>query len=110
MLPELIKEHNKQFGKLTAKPLDVHRSVDERELQKIAFLEHRKLSKNLTLQHQNVLYQIQTKTPNRMQRAQVDVIKRYQEPIRIEYQGKNLKIHHLARKPPMGGFPSSIRL
>ena len=91
ILPELIEEHNKQFGKAALKPKNVHKVAHKRDLQQIAFVEHRKLSKNLTLQYQNILYQIQTKTPNRIHRAQVDIIKRYQEPIRIEYQGINLK-------------------
>ena len=100
VLPRLIEKHNEQFGKAALKPQNVHKIVHTRDLQQIAFIEHRKLSKNLTLQYQNILYQIQTRTPNRMHRAQVDIVKRYQESIRIEYLGKNFKVYNLGREPP----------
>ena len=49
-----------------------------------------------------MLYQIQTKTPNRMRRSQVDIIKRYKEPMRIEYQGKNLEYTIWKESSPWG--------
>ncbi len=108
ILPELIEEHNKQFGKQALKPKNVHQIVNKKDLQNIAFVEQRKLSKNLTLQYQNVLYQIQTKTPNRMRYASVDIIQQHQEKIRIEYQGKNLKYEVWQESLPREALPQVL--
>ncbi|MCP5505909.1 MAG: ISNCY family transposase [Chlamydiales bacterium] len=92
-LPEFLEEINKKFGKEAANPEDAHRKLrKEDDLQRLfRRQEKRTLSKNLTMQHKGVLYQIETKTPNRMQHAKVTVYAKEGEPIEIEYNGVKLK-------------------
>ena len=92
-LPEFLKEMNEKFGKEAENPEDAHREVRKKEdLEKLfCRKEKRTLSKNLTMQHQGILYQIKTNTPNRMKHVKVDVYTREGEPIEIEYNGMKLK-------------------
>ncbi|NGX31228.1 MAG: hypothetical protein K940chlam8_00593 [Chlamydiae bacterium] len=101
-ISELIVKHNKQFGKRPFCDENKHRSLASSEIAHIAFQEKRKLSKNLTLQYQHVLYQIKTCLPNRMRNAEVDIIRRYKEPVRIEYLGKKLEYTTWVDSPPWG--------
>lgn len=91
-LPEFLEEMNQRFGKEPANPEDGHRVLRaEDDLKKIfARKDRRKLSKDLTFQHHGTLYLIETKTPNRMRHAQVEVIWREDEAIEVEYQGNRL--------------------
>ena len=91
-LPEFLKEMNLRFGIEAANPEDAHRSLRKRDdLDRIfARREARKLSKNLTFQHRGILYLIQTKTPNRLKHATVEVVCKGEE-IEVEYEGKRAK-------------------
>ena len=53
--------------------------------------ESRKLSKELTFQFHNTLYMLETKTPNRLRRATVEVFWREGEALEVEYNGEKLK-------------------
>lgn len=90
-LPEFLREMNLRFGIEAANPEDAHRPLRKRDdLDRIfARREARKLSKNLTFQHRGILYLIQTKTPNRLKHATVEVVCRGEE-IEVEYEGKKL--------------------
>jgi hypothetical protein len=92
-LPEFIKEMNKKFGKEPASEKDAHRPLRKQDvLEKIfAKRDKRKLSKNLTFQHQGTLYLIETQTPNRLRYAGVEILYREGKEIKVEYQGKELK-------------------
>jgi len=92
-LPQFLKKHNKRFRKAAANPEDAHRAMrKEDNLERIfARKDKRKLSKDLTFQHHGILYLIETKTPNRLRHAFVDVLWRGNQPIEVEYDGKKLK-------------------
>ena len=91
-LEEFIKEHNKQFGKTPADPRNGHRPLKATEnLQKIlSTQEQRTISKNLTIQYNNQIYQLETKTPNRLRYKKVTTIERPGKDLIIEYQGKEV--------------------
>jgi hypothetical protein len=91
-LPQFLNKINMKFGKAASNPEDAHRSLKkECNLKKLfARKETRKLSKDLTFQYKGVLYMLQTKTPNRMKHAIVDVLSTQGEPIEIYYNGNKL--------------------
>jgi hypothetical protein len=92
-LPTFLEEHNKHFGIDPANPEDAHRPLRKQDdLRKIfARKDQRKLSKDLTFQHQGTLYMVKTDTPNRLKHASIDIFERENEDIEIEYKGKKLK-------------------
>ena len=89
---EFIEAHNKQFGKLPADSRSGHRPLNAKDnLKKIlATRDERKISKNLTIQYNNQLYQLETNTPNRMRYKKVTTIERPGEELIIEYQGEEI--------------------
>ena len=91
-LPEFLEEMNRRFGKEPAEAQDAHRPLRTKDdLNRIyARQEPRKLSKNLTFQHQGILYQIQTKTAHRLRHGTVQVFWREGLPIEVEYKGTKL--------------------
>lgn len=91
-LPEFLKEMNLRFGIEPANPEDAHRPLRGKDDLDGMFAkrEVRKLSKNLTFQHRGTLYLIQTKTPNRLKHATIEVLYREGEEIEVEYKGKKL--------------------
>lgn len=91
-LPHFLEKHNKQFRKEAAKPEDAHRPLRKQDDLKRIFArkDKRKLSKDLTFQHQGILYMIETKTPNRLRHASVDVLWREKGSIEVEYDGIKL--------------------
>ena len=88
-LSEFIEEMNHRFEKEPFNSEDAHRPLrtDDNLKRIFARKDQRKLSKDLTFQHQGTLYPIQTKSPNRMRHAHVEVIWREGEAIEVEYQG-----------------------
>ncbi len=106
-LSGFLEKHNKRFRKEAASPENAHRPMrGQDDLQRIfARKEARKVSKDLTFQHRGVLYLLETKTPNRLRQASVDIFWRENEPIRVEYNGTELeyKIWEERRyeKPPV---------
>jgi len=92
-LPGFLEEINQRFGKEAANPEDAHRPLrGQDDLKRIfARRDQRKLSKDLTFQHHGILYLVQTKQPNRMRHACVDVLWRAGEEIEVMYQGVRLE-------------------
>lgn len=92
-LPEFLEMINKRFGKEAEDPEDAHRELRVKDnLERIfAKKETRKLSKNLTFQHKGILYMLETKTPNRLRHATIDIFSREGEAIKVEYKGTPLK-------------------
>jgi hypothetical protein len=92
-LPVFLKKYNRRFRKAAAHPENAHRAMrKEDDLDRIfARKDERKLSKDLTFQHHGILYLIETKTPNRLRHASVDVRWTENRPIEVEYEGKQLK-------------------
>jgi hypothetical protein len=106
-LPKFFEKYNKRFKKEAASSEDAHRPMRKQDdLERLyARKDKRKLSKDLTFQHHNALYLIETKTPNRMRYASVDVFWRGLKPIQVEYEGKILKYtkweERIYEKPPI---------
>ena len=106
-LPKFLEKHNNRFAKEAACPEDAHRPMRKQDDLKRIFARHdkRKLSKNLTFQHRGILYMIETKTPNRLQQAIVNVFWTEDEPIEVEYNQVKLKYkkweERVYEKPPV---------
>ena len=92
-LSKFFKKYNKRFRKAAANPENAHRTMrKEDDLERLfARKDTRKLSKDLTFQHHGIVYLIESKTPNRMRHACVDVLWKDDQPIVVEYGGKQLK-------------------
>lgn len=93
-LPIYIKEHNKLFAVAAYSEEDAHRkNSPEKEVLDLIFSyqETRKLSKNLEISYNNVIYQIKTNTKGyRLQHAKVTVCKDLNGVITILHNGKKL--------------------
>lgn len=92
-LPEFIADFNARFAVAPRHPANAHRPLlPQDDLARILTVQAtRILSKNLTLQYNNVIYQIQTPRPTyALRNAQVIVSENRQGEIAIEYKGKPL--------------------
>jgi hypothetical protein len=86
-------KHNEKFSILPEDGRNAHRKMlPEHDLSRIfCHREYRKVSKNLELQYDNVIYQIILEKPSKhLCGAQVTVIKKLGGEISIEYKGKQL--------------------
>ncbi len=93
-LPQFIEDFNKRFAKVPLNPNNAHRPLlREHNLDTIlAHKEQRHLSKNLTLQYKNVIYQVLTERPSyALKKTEVTVIENLLGEISIHYQGKPLR-------------------
>lgn len=92
-LPHYLEKQNKRFRKTAANSEDAHRAMRKQDdLERIfARKDKRKLSKDLTFQHHGILYLIETKTPNRLRHASVEVLWKDSGPIKVEHDGKILR-------------------
>jgi transposase len=92
--PIFIDDYNRRFAVQPRSNHDVHRPLlfSPRQLDLIFSLQHpRTISKNLTLQYKNVVYQIQTTRPSyALRKAQVTVCEEPQGNISILYKGEPL--------------------
>ena len=90
-LPTFIEDLNRRFAVDAAEREDAHRALRSSDNLDIIFArrEERKLSKNLTFQYEGVLYLINTKTPNRLKHATVDIVHINGEPIQVRH-GENV--------------------
>ena len=91
-LPIFIKDYNKRFSKPAKTPINAHRDIDGYDLDRIFTLkETRHLSKNLTLQYKNTIYQIKTsRSSYALRKAHVTVLEYESGKIKIEHKGKEL--------------------
>ena len=90
---EFMADYNARFAVQPRSSHDAHRSLGTNEdLERVFNLqEDRILSKNLTLQYKNVVYQIQTSRPSyAMRNAPVTVCEDDQGQIKILYKGQTL--------------------
>ena len=99
-VPQYIQDFNRRFAVQPRSNHDAHRpaSLSDQEFNILFSLqETRILSKNLTLQYKNVIYQILTTRPTyALRKAQVTVCENPQGEITILYKGKplNYSIFH----------------
>ena len=92
-LPEFVADFNRRFAVQPRSTHDAHRPLTTGDnLGRIfTWQETRKLTKNLTLQFRNTVYQIQTKRPTyALQHASVTVCLDAENNIKILYKGKPL--------------------
>ncbi len=85
-LPKYTEWFNQKFSVTPKLDVDVHRTLDKDiDLTKILCTKHaRVLSKNLTCQHENTIYQIKTKrSPYTLRKTTVTICQRYDNSITI---------------------------
>ncbi|MCI0551837.1 MAG: ISNCY family transposase [Anaerolineae bacterium] len=102
-LPEFIQAFNARFGEEPRSDVDAHRPLTAQEdlARILTWQETRTLSKNLTLQFQKAVYQIQTDRPSyALRNAQVTVCMNAQKDLTILYNDKPLSytIYHQQAK------------
>jgi hypothetical protein len=100
--PEFREDYNRRFAVLPRSSHDAHRPLLKTENldQILSHQETRTLSKNLTLQFNQVIYQIQTNRPAyALRNAQVTVCKNPQGEIIILYKNQPLQ-YNLFQQPP----------
>jgi len=92
-LPEFLQDFNQRFGEPPRSDVDAHRPLSPKDdlAHILTWQETRTLSKNLTLQFQKTVYQIQTQRPAyALRNAQVTVCVNHQDEITILYNRKAL--------------------
>ena len=92
-LPEFREDYNRRFAVAPRSTHDAHRPLLKKEDldQILTHQETRTLSKNLTIQYNKVIYQIQSKRPGyALRNAKVTVCERAKGEITILYQGRPL--------------------
>ena len=103
-LPEFVADFNQRFAVQSRSTHDAHRLLTAHDnlAQTLTWQETRKLTKNLTIQFQKVVYQIQTKRPTyALQHATVTVCLDADNNIKIFNKGKSLEytvFHHQAKQ------------
>ncbi len=101
-LPEFRDDYNRRFAVLPRSSHDAHRPLRKTENldQILTHQETRILSKNLTIQYNKVIYQIQTKRPTyALRNARVTVCENIQGEIKILYKGKPLEYTRYHKSP-----------
>ena len=105
-MPKAHKVHNERFAVTPLNPENIHRQEKPKdELLNLifSFHEERKLSKNLEISYNNMIYQIKTNTKGyRLRHATVTVCEDLGGQVSIVYQGKILdySCHKRARPNP----------
>jgi hypothetical protein len=92
-LPEFMADFNQRFAIEPRSSVDAHRPLTAKDdlARILTWQETRTLSKNLTIQFEKVVYQIQTQRPTySMRQAIVTVCKDAQQNLTLLYKGKSL--------------------
>lgn len=101
-LPSFMKKYNQRFAKIPKSPLNAHRELPKGlDLGRIFRLrETRYLSKNLTFQYKNKLYQIKTTRPTyALRKARVDILENKNGDIVVEYKKQKLQYSIYEERP-----------
>lgn len=101
-LPSFIADYNTRFARVPKDTNNAHRSIlKEMNLKRIFVLkETRYLSKNLTFQYNNIIYQILTIRPTyALRKAKVSVLENKQGEVSVEYNGKKLEYTLYEQRP-----------
>lgn len=104
-LEQFRQDYNRRFAVIPASQEDAHRSVlhSEQERDRIFSLHNtRTLSKNLTIQYQNTIYQIHAKDRTRRLRfAKITVCEAFDQTVTLLCQGNSLaySIYRKAERP-----------
>ena len=80
------------MGKEPGSAENAHRALRAQDNLKTIFArkDKRKLSKDLTFQHNGTLYMVETKTPSRLKHATVEVLWRDKSEVEVRYKGIKL--------------------
>jgi transposase len=92
-LPDFMDDLNRRFAVEPRSSVDAHRPLTAKDdlARILSWQDTRTLSKNLTIQFENVAYQIQTERPTyALRQATVTICKNAQQNITILYKGKSL--------------------
>lgn len=92
-LPTFLEELNQRFGREALSAEDAHRPLRAQDNLEKIFLrkDKRKLSKNLTFQHRGILYLVETKSPNRLKHATIEVLWNADAAVEVQYHGAQLQ-------------------
>jgi len=90
-LPTFIEEYNRRFAVVPKDPTNAHKPLGENLDLIFTIREFRHLSKNLTFQYNNVLYQIQTERETyALRKAKVSIREKKDGTIEVLYKNKPL--------------------
>ena len=92
-LPEFMEDFNQRFADEPRSDVNAHRSLTAKDDLAciLTWQETRTISKNLTVQFQNIVYQIQTERPTyTMRNAMITVCVDAKQNITLLYKGKSL--------------------
>lgn len=92
-LPSFMEKYNQRFAKTPKSPLNAHRELPKDvNLDRVFRLqETRYLSKNLTFQYKNKLYQIKTSRPiYALSKAKINILESKEGDVLVEYKNKKL--------------------
>jgi len=92
-LPEFMADFNKRFAEEPRSSVDAHRPLTAKDdlARILTWQESRTLSKNLTVQFENVVYQIQTERPSyTLRNAVITVCADAKQNVTLLYKGKSL--------------------
>jgi hypothetical protein len=104
-LPGYFEAHNTKFGVQAEDPYNAHRpTLPHHNLDRIlCFKDTRKVSKNLEIQYNNVIYQIIAKDQSRtLCYAKVTILESLNGDIAIEYEGKQLEFKEFFKQECSG--------
>lgn len=103
-----LDEHNKRFSKKALSPEDAHRKI-EKDLSEVLCEKHfRKVSKNLELQFDNVIYQIKLKKALiGLMGGTVEVIMKLDGSLLFKYKGVPLPVEEFLKQPHNGEVVNS---
>jgi len=112
-VPEFMADFNRRFGVAPRDPAEAHRPLlAVQSLDRIFTVQTpRTVSKNLTIQHQKVVYQLQVpRSTHAFRGAHVLVLEDAQEQLAIEYQGRALAFTRYQEQSRQANVVSSKQL
>lgn len=112
-LPIFMEDYNRRFAVIPKNPNNAHRPLlQEHNLEQIfSIRKFRELSKNLTFQYNNTIYQIQTERETyALRRAKVTLYEKENGSIEILYKNKPLKFTTYNSQEKQGEIIDSKRL
>jgi transposase len=112
-LPEFIEDFNRRFAVVPKSPNNAHRPLlGSHDLENIFTKKHtRQLSKNLTFQYKNTIYQIKTERESyAMRAAKVMLCEKQDGTISVFYKDKQLKFSVFHYQEKQGSVVDAKRL
>ena len=101
-LPSFFDEYNKKFAKIAKDSINAHRSLtQEMDIERIFTIQEKRiLSKNLTFQYRNKIFQVITsRSIYTLRKAQITLLENRKGEIIAEYKGKSLNYTIYEERP-----------